>query len=156
MGGRSGGSGLGFAASFQFQGRSSCEPGGRMIGDPAEHVGEPGLRIDVVEFRRADQGVHRGGPLATTIGAGEQPCAAAERDSAQGALGGVVGQADAAVVEEAGEGRPALEHVIHGLGGLGMARQPGALGAHPSFEVADERHDALLAQLPAGRPAASR
>ena len=42
-----------------------------MIGDPAEDVGEPSLRIDIVELRRADQGVHRGGPLATTIGTGE-------------------------------------------------------------------------------------
>jgi hypothetical protein len=41
-------------------------------------------------------------------------------------LDSVVAQADAAVVEEPGEGRPALEHVIHRLGNLGMAGQPGA------------------------------
>ena len=29
-------------------------------------------------------------------------------------------QADAAIVEKAGEGRPALEHVIDGLGDVGV------------------------------------
>ena len=64
-------------------------------------------------------------------------------------------QADAAVVEEAGEGRPALEHVVDRLGGLGMARQPGAFGAHPVFEIGDERPALSLArrQPVAGRHA---
>ena len=34
------------------------------------------------------------------------------------AFGGVVGHADAAVIEEAGERRPALEHVVDGLGDI--------------------------------------
>jgi len=38
-----------------------------VIVDPAQHVGEPGLRIDVVEFGRHDQRVHRAGALATAI-----------------------------------------------------------------------------------------
>ena len=75
-----------------------------MIGDAGEHVGEPGLRIDVVELGRVDQRVHDRGALAAAIGAGEQPGLAAEGNAAQRSLGGVVGQADAAVVEEAGEG----------------------------------------------------
>ena len=29
------------------------EPGGRVVGDGAQYVGEPSLRIDVVEFGRA-------------------------------------------------------------------------------------------------------
>ena len=47
------------------------EPRGRVIGDAAQHVGEPGLRVDVVELGGGDQGVDRGGPLAAAIGAGE-------------------------------------------------------------------------------------
>jgi hypothetical protein len=27
-----------------------------MVGDAAQHIGEPSLRIDTVEFRRGDQG----------------------------------------------------------------------------------------------------
>ena len=46
----------------------------------------------------------------------------AEGDAAQGALGGVVREADAAVVEEARERVPALEHVEAGLGQIMAAR----------------------------------
>jgi hypothetical protein len=58
--------------------------------------------IDVVELGRGDERVHGRGPLAAAIGPGEQPRLAPEGDAAQRPLGGVVGQADAAVVEEAG------------------------------------------------------
>ena len=50
--------------------------------------------------------------------------------------GRVVAEADAAVVEEAGEGRPARQHVVDRLGGLGIARQPGAVGAIPVLRSA--------------------
>ena len=73
-----------------------------MVGDASEHVGEPGLRIDVVDFRRDDQGVHERGFVTATVGAGEQPGLPAERDTTQGPLGGIVGQADPAVLEEPG------------------------------------------------------
>src|SRR6516165_7505132 len=121
------------------------KPRSRMVGDAAQHVGKPSLRIDTVEFRRSDQSVHRGGALTAAIGAGEQPCAAAESDPAQSALGGIVRQADTTVIKKAREGRPALEHVIHCLGGVGVTRQPGALGKHPSLELAYKRLDPLLA-----------
>ncbi len=49
-----------------------------MIGDTAQHVGKPSLRIDAVEFRHADQGVHCSRSLTATVGAGKQPCAAPE------------------------------------------------------------------------------
>jgi hypothetical protein len=49
-----------------------------MIGDTAQHVGKPSLRIDAVEFRRGDEGVHCSRSLTSPIGAGEQPCAAPE------------------------------------------------------------------------------
>jgi hypothetical protein len=39
------------------------EPGGGMVGDAGEHVGEPGLRVDVVELGRGDQRVYRRGAL---------------------------------------------------------------------------------------------
>ena len=49
-----------------------------MIGDTAQHVGKPSLRIDAVEFCRGDQGVHCSRSLTATVGAGKQPCAAPE------------------------------------------------------------------------------
>ena len=59
----------------------------------------------------------------------------------------------AAVVEKAGEGGPAFEHVIECLGDVGVTRQPGAFGTHPFFEPADQRPDPFLAgrEPPLGR-----
>ena len=49
-----------------------------MVVDPVEHLGQPGTRIDVVEFGGDDERVHGCGTLATTIGTGEQPALPAE------------------------------------------------------------------------------
>ena len=40
-----------------------------MISDPAEHVCEPGLRIDVVELGALEHGIENGGALAAAIDA---------------------------------------------------------------------------------------
>jgi hypothetical protein len=52
------------------------------------------VRIDVVELGRGDQGIHRRGTLAAAIGAREQPGAAPQGNAAQGALGGIVAEAE--------------------------------------------------------------
>ena len=62
-----------------------------MISDPGQHVGEPGLWIDVVQFRGLDQRQHDRGAFAAAVGASEQPCFSSESDAAQCAFGGVVG-----------------------------------------------------------------
>ena len=49
------------------------QPELRLLGDAGEDVGEPGLRVDVVELGGADERVHHSGPRAATIGAGKQP-----------------------------------------------------------------------------------
>jgi|GraSoi2013_115cm_1033766.scaffolds.fasta_scaffold37061_1 hypothetical protein len=49
------------------------EPALRDAGDASEHISEPGLRIDVVELRRRDEGRHDGGAVGTTFGASEEP-----------------------------------------------------------------------------------
>jgi len=69
------------------------------------------------------------------------------------AFGRVVAEANAAVVKEAGEGRPARQHVVDRLGGGGVARQPGAFRAHPLFKIGDER---LGFVLPHRQPVAAR
>jgi hypothetical protein len=48
-------------------------PMDRVLGDASQHIGEPGLRIDVIHFGLDDQTVHGSGALAAAIGAGEQP-----------------------------------------------------------------------------------
>lgn len=49
------------------------QPGGGMIGDAYEHVGEPGLRGDVVELGRGDKRVLRRSAFAAAIGTDGQP-----------------------------------------------------------------------------------
>jgi len=67
------------------------------------------------------------------------------RDAAHAALRGIVGQADAAIVEEARERGPALEHIVHSLGDVVAARQLGALLAHPGLQIGHQRRTELLA-----------
>ena len=66
---------------------------GRMIGQPSEDVGKPGVQIDVVELRGRDECVDTSRPAGTFVGAGEGPVAAADRDGTQLAFGGIVGHA---------------------------------------------------------------
>src|SRR6266853_2429312 len=47
--------------------------GDLVIGDACEHVGEPSLRINIVELGRLNQCQHYRGALAAAIGAGEEP-----------------------------------------------------------------------------------
>jgi len=49
------------------------EPALRRLGDAAEHIGEPGLRIDIVELGGADQRVNRRRAHAAAVGTAEQP-----------------------------------------------------------------------------------
>ena len=63
-------------------GQEFVQTGLRQVGDVVEDVGEPGLRIDVVELRGADERVHDSGPHAPAVGAGEEPGASSEGDTA--------------------------------------------------------------------------
>jgi hypothetical protein len=60
-------------------------------------------------------------------------------------LGGVVGQADAAIVEEAREGGPFFEHIVECLCDRGLARERTAPVAQPCFQVGGERGSQTLA-----------
>src|SRR6478609_5686752 len=53
-------------------GQQLIEPVDGVIVDAGQHVGEPGLRIDVVELRRHDQRGHDSGAVGAAFGAGEQ------------------------------------------------------------------------------------
>jgi hypothetical protein len=115
-----------------------------MVGDAGEGASEPCPGVDVVQLRRGDERDHGRGPLAAAVTAREQPGLSAESDAAEHAFGGVVGQANPAVVEEPGERRPALEGVVQRLGEVVVTRQPSPGLEHPGVEVGDERgHDGL-------------
>ena len=89
---------------------------GRVVVDAVAHVGEPSSRVDVVELFGLGQDVSDGGAPAASVGAGESLVTSSQRDGPECALGGIVGQADATVVDEAGEAGPTLEHE----GGFGL------------------------------------
>ena len=92
------------------------KPSLRDVGNPGEHVGEPGLRIDAVELGSHYQGSHDRGAVGAAVGASEQPGFAPQSKAAQGPLGRVVGQADPAVVDEADKAIPTLEHIVDRFG----------------------------------------
>ena len=78
-------------------------------GDTGEDVGEPGLGIDIVELGGCDQCGDGRCPVRPVVGACEQPGFAAEGKTPEAALGGVIGPADSAIIEERGEAVSALE-----------------------------------------------
>lgn len=75
----------------------------RHIGDAGDDVGEPGLRVDVVQLCGADQGIHEGGALPAALGPREEPGLPSEGHAAERSFGGIVGQADTAILKEPGE-----------------------------------------------------
>ena len=92
-----------------------------MVGDAVDHLAQISLRIGAVELGGFDERVRRGGALAAGIGAGEQIVLAAERERADGALGGVVADLQGAVIEVARERRPAGAGITDRLGQLAAA-----------------------------------
>src|SRR4051795_5581882 len=98
-----------------------------MLRQTAQDIGEPGPRIDIIEPTGLDQGVHGGSPMAALVRAGKRPVLAPDRNAADRSLGCVVRQADAPVLQKAREGWPALEHVVDGLRGLVLGREPSPL-----------------------------
>ena len=115
------------------------------IGNTGEDVGEPCLGIDVVEATGRDHRQHDGGTVGAALTAGEGPIAPSQGDASQCALGAIVGQADPAIVEEAGEVVPAPEHVVDRLQDLGGAREGFALAQQPGVHVIEEWFALFLA-----------
>ena len=71
-----------------------------MGGDAGEDIGQPSLRIDAIHFGRDDQAVHGRGASATAIRSAEQPGFSTKSDTPQPALGGVVGETHAPILQE--------------------------------------------------------
>jgi hypothetical protein len=94
-----------------------------MVGDAGQHIGEPGAWIDVVEPGSDNERIHRCCSLPASIRAGEEPGFSAEGNATQRAFRRIICQADATIVEEACERVPSLEHIVHGLGDIGMTRK---------------------------------
>src|ERR1700704_2146347 len=71
-----------------------------IVRQPGQHVGEPSLWIDIIELACRNQGIDGGCAVPSRIGARKCPVAAADSHTAYGSFGGIVGEADTAVIKE--------------------------------------------------------
>ena len=78
---RGAGSGGGTAFHLPVPGQQVVDPLCGIIEHSSEDIGEPGLRIDVVELGGLDQRVDGSGPPAAFVGAGECPVVASDRNA---------------------------------------------------------------------------
>jgi hypothetical protein len=134
-----------FAEPPPLPGQELVQAALRDRGDPRKDVGQPGLRVDVVEPGRYDEREHDGGTRGTAVRTGEQPCLSSKSQAAQCSFRRIVRQADPAILREAGEVAPALEQVIDRLDHGGGAREPGPLRVQPGLQVGEKRRAPLLA-----------
>lgn len=79
---------------------------------PREHVGQPGMWITVVGFRRGEQAHDRRGAFARLLGAGEEPILPAQGDGPDRALDRVVVDRVTAIVQIARQRGPAPQGVV--------------------------------------------
>jgi hypothetical protein len=136
---------VGLAQELPFPGQQFVQTRCGKIGNTGEDVGEPRLGIDVVEATGRDHRQHDGRTVGATLAAGEGPIAPSQGDASQCALGAIVGHADPAIVEEAGEVVPAPEHVVDRLQDLGGSREGFALAQQPGMHVFEKRPALFLA-----------
>ncbi len=74
-----------------------------MFSDAGQHIGEPGLGVDIVHLGGDDQAIDDGGAGSAAIRTGEQPGLSAQGDASKRPFRRIVGQADSSVFEEAGK-----------------------------------------------------
>ena len=109
-------------------------------------MGEPSLRVDVIELACLDERVDGGGASGSGVRSGEGPVAAPDGHTAQCAFGGVVAEAYAPVVEEARERRPLIECVVDRLDEIMFGREARALLSQPCLQRDDQWLRAFLAR----------
>lgn len=121
-------------------------------GDAGEHVGEPGLRIDVVKLACDDQGIHGG----STLAAGSE--SANSQDLRPRAIPRSVRSATLLVMQIRPSSRKrvnashrlSMSFMPWRLGDIVMTRHLCTFGTHPDFELGDDRAASFLTRGPAG------
>ena len=93
-----------------------------MVSNVREHIAQIGLRIETIHLRRADQAVHSGGTLASTVCTQKQKILASEAATPQRILSDVVINLCHAVIAVLGQRLPLVKHVVNGLGHFGLRR----------------------------------
>ena len=118
---------------------------GRMVLQASEDIGEPGVRIDVVDPGGVDQRIDRGSAAATFIRACEGPVVATDSNWPDLPLGGIVGHAQPPIVEEARQRRPSGQAIGAGFADVALSGELCALLAQPGLERNHKRTTAFIA-----------
>ena len=114
------------------------------ISDAGQDVRKPGTRVNAVQLGGLDQAIHGGGAFPALVRTRKEPSLPAKCRTAQHALGSVIRQANAAIVQKPRESPPTLQHVIHGLGKVIVARELCPFGTHPCLKRRYQRRDVVL------------
>jgi hypothetical protein len=88
---------------------------GGVVLQAGEDVGEPSVRIDVIDPGGVDQGVDRSRAATSFIGTRERPVVATDGNWPDLPLGGIVGDAQPPIVEEARQGDPSGQAIGDGF-----------------------------------------
>jgi hypothetical protein len=80
-------------------GQQLVGPGDLVLGDPAQHLGEPGLRVDAVQLGGLDQRVGDAGRPAAAFGADKEKILPAQDDRLHRPFRHVVVRLQRAVIE---------------------------------------------------------
>ena len=90
-----------------------AEPVDRVtLGRAIDHIGEPSLRIEAIEFGAFQHGVEDCGALAAGIRSEEQEIFTGNGNAAQGTLGDVIVNREPAIAGIAGQRLPAAQRVL--------------------------------------------
>jgi len=119
-----------------------------MLGDVRQHVTQPCLGINIVHAAGGDQVVHDGGAITAGIGTAKHAAFSYTSYPSERPLGGIVGEADSAVVQKKSEAVPEASHVIDRLGDLIVFRKLGPRVAKPGLQALDERSCPFLSERP--------
>src|SRR5574337_817912 len=141
-----------------FGGPVGCAPGpghelvdagsGPEVDELHEHVGEIGLRFDVVELAGLDQRGDASPVRGPLVVAGEEGVLAIEHDRPDSAFDDVGVELDAAVIKKTREPVPIVQAVTDVLGDRRLAGHAGELPLEEGPERRDQRLALLLARHP--------
>ncbi len=137
----SGGLPVGASVGLPCPGQAFIQPPRVMGADAAEAVGEIGFRVKAKALGGLDHGHGVGQHLAARVGACEQEILPSEEHGLEGALGAVVVEGDAAIIEEQGEAGPAGAGMSPGLCPIALAgdQRQLALASEPPRHIRNNR-----------------
>src|SRR5579863_9561520 len=116
-----------------------------MILKASEDVGEPGMRIDIVDRGGVDQGIDRGSAATTLIRTSEGPVMATDSNWPDLPFSRIVGHAQSPIVDEARQSDPSSQAIGNGFADLALSRELCALLAHPDLQREHEWTTAFIA-----------